>query len=95
MVVMRFADVQWPAPMSLHSMFKAYYKCEVIIIINDIWPAIERLWVQTPHMASIRPSIKHILGPDEIKIARLMFMSVWTVSYALNTTNQIDYLNLS
>jgi len=31
---MRFADVQWPAPFSLHSMFKAHYKCQVIIIIR-------------------------------------------------------------
>jgi len=33
MLVMRFADVQWPAPWSLHRMFKAHYKCQVIIII--------------------------------------------------------------
>jgi len=34
MLVMRFADVQWPAPkLSLHSMFKAQYKCHDIIII--------------------------------------------------------------
>jgi len=33
MLVMRFADVQWPAPLSLHAMFKAQYKCQVIIII--------------------------------------------------------------
>jgi len=33
MLVMRFADVQWPAPLSLHSMFKVRYKCMVIIII--------------------------------------------------------------
>jgi len=31
MLVMRFADVQWP--LSLHSMFKAQYKCQVIIIV--------------------------------------------------------------
>jgi len=36
MLVMRFADVQWPAPLSLHSMFKAHYKCQVIIIIISI-----------------------------------------------------------
>jgi len=36
MLVMRFADVQQPAPLSLHSMFKAQYKCQIIkyIIIN-------------------------------------------------------------
>jgi len=33
MLFMRFADVQWPAPLSLHRMFKAQYKCQVIIII--------------------------------------------------------------
>jgi len=33
MLVMRFADVQWPGPLSLHSMYKAQYKCQVIIII--------------------------------------------------------------
>jgi len=33
MLVMRFADVQWPAPLSLQSMLKAQYKCQVIIII--------------------------------------------------------------
>jgi len=33
MLVMRFADVHWPAPLSLHSMFKAQYKGQVIIII--------------------------------------------------------------
>jgi len=33
---MRFADLQWTAPLSLHSMFKAQYKCQVIIIINII-----------------------------------------------------------
>jgi len=37
MLVMRFANVQLPAPLSLHSMFKAHYKCLVIIIIIDIW----------------------------------------------------------
>jgi len=36
MLVMRFADVQCPAPLSLHSMFKAQYKCQVIIIIINI-----------------------------------------------------------
>jgi len=30
---MRFTDVQWPAPLSLHSMFKVQYKYQVIIII--------------------------------------------------------------
>jgi len=30
---MRFADVQRPAPLSLHSMFKAHYKCQFINII--------------------------------------------------------------
>jgi len=40
MLLMRFADVQWPAPLSLHSMFKAQYKCQVIIIIIIIiWTA--------------------------------------------------------
>jgi len=33
MLVMRFADVQWPAPLSFHSISKAHYKCQVIIII--------------------------------------------------------------
>jgi len=28
-----FADVQWPAPLSLHSISKAHYTCQVIIII--------------------------------------------------------------
>jgi len=32
MLVMRFSGVQWPAPLSLHSMFKAQYQCQVIII---------------------------------------------------------------
>jgi len=31
MLVLRFADVQ--SPLSLDSMFKAQYKCQVIIII--------------------------------------------------------------
>jgi len=33
MLVLRFADVQRPAPLSLHSMCKAHYKCQVIIFI--------------------------------------------------------------
>jgi len=33
MLVMRFADLQWPAPLSLHSMLEAHYKCQVIFII--------------------------------------------------------------
>jgi len=33
MLVMRFADVQGPAPLSLHGIFKAQYKCQVTIII--------------------------------------------------------------
>jgi len=38
MLVMRFADVQWPGPLSLHSIFNAHYKCQVIIIIiPDSW----------------------------------------------------------
>jgi len=34
MLVMRFADVQWPAPLSLLWHFVAQYKSLVIIIIN-------------------------------------------------------------
>jgi len=33
MLVMRFADAQGPAPLSLQSMFKAHFKCQVSIII--------------------------------------------------------------
>jgi len=39
MLVMRFADVQWPALLSLHSISKAHYKFQVIIITihsNDL-----------------------------------------------------------
>jgi len=33
MLIMRFAHVQWLAPLSLHYMLTAHYKCQVIIII--------------------------------------------------------------
>jgi len=43
MLVMRFADES--APLSLHSMFKAQYKCQVIIINTFIsWLKHELIW---------------------------------------------------
>jgi len=33
MLVMHFADVQGPAPLSLHSISKAHYKCQVINLL--------------------------------------------------------------
>jgi len=38
MLVMRFADVEWPAPMSLLRHFAAHYTFLVIIIINSLLP---------------------------------------------------------
>jgi len=36
MLVIRFGDVQWSAPLSFYSMFKSQYKFQVIIIIITI-----------------------------------------------------------
>jgi len=33
MMVMRFVDVPWPAPLSLYRLFEAHKKCQDIIII--------------------------------------------------------------
>jgi len=58
-LVMRFADVQSPAPLSLHSMFKAQYKCQVIIIAqsfgdNDNRPVSHRLTILVLQMHIVR-----------------------------------------
>jgi len=45
-LVTRFADVQWPVPLSFHSMFKAQYEYPDIIIIIFIIRLQSRLdWV--------------------------------------------------
>jgi len=60
MLVMLFADVQLPAPLSLHSMFKVQYKSQAIIIIS----AMNKVMMKKDYIFSIdlRPvylSVKH------------------------------------
>jgi len=47
MLVMPMCN-EWPAPLSLHSMFKAQYKCQVIVIIIIIVYSVNKSSVDLP-----------------------------------------------
>jgi len=55
MLVMRFADVQWPAPLNLLRHFVAQYK-SLIIIILVCWAVISGCWVVALLHLQLQPS---------------------------------------